>query len=155
MRDIHFRLATTADLDLLVDFMQQFYAIDQYPFDESLARAALQTLIEEPSLGRLWMIHTDEAIGYIALTFGYSLEFHGRDAVIDELFLTASHRHQGIGTETLRFVTEQCRHLGLHALHLEVEHTNEAGFALYRKMGFEPHDQRYLMTRWIEQESRA
>jgi GNAT superfamily N-acetyltransferase len=150
MSETHFRLANTADLDLLVGFMQQFYALDQYPFDELIAREALKTLLEESSLGRLWIISQEEAIGYIALTFGYSLEFHGRDAMIDELFLMAPYRNQGIGTKTLQFVCEQCRHLGIHALHLEVEHTNEVGFTLYQKMGFEPHEQRYLMTRWIE-----
>jgi GNAT superfamily N-acetyltransferase len=150
MLEVHFRLAHTTDIDLLTQFMRQFYAIDQYPFDEQIAREALKTLIEEPSLGRLWIISAEEAIGYIALTFGYSLEFHGRDAIVDELFLTESYRNQGIGTKTLQFVCEQCRHLGIHALHLEVEHTNEAGLILYRKMGFEPHEQRYLMTRWIE-----
>jgi GNAT superfamily N-acetyltransferase len=150
MGEIHFRLATIADLDVLVSFMQQFYALDQYPFDELIARSALTMLIEESSLGRLWIISNEEAIGYIAVTFGYSLEFHGRDAMIDELFLAAPHRHQGIGTKTLQFVAQQCRHLGIHALHLEVEHTNEAGLRLYRHLGFEPHEQRYLMTKWIE-----
>jgi GNAT superfamily N-acetyltransferase len=151
MLDVQFRLANTADINLLLNFMQQFYAIDQYAFDEQIARAVLKTLIEDPSLGRLWVISKNaEAIGYIAVTFGYSLEFHGRDAMIDEMFLTATHRNQGIGTKTLQFVFEQCRHLGIHALHLEVEHTNEAGQALYRKMGFDPHDQRYLMTKRIE-----
>lgn len=141
----------TTDIDLLTEFMQQFYAIDQYPFDEQTARQVLKTLIEDPSLGRLWRICLEDAIGYIALTFGYSLEFHGRDATVDELYLTEPYRNQGIGTQTLQFVCEQCRHLGIHALHLEVEHTNEAGLALYRKMGFEPHAQRYLMTRRVEQ----
>ncbi len=27
-----FRLATTADIDLLIEFMRQFYAVDQYSF---------------------------------------------------------------------------------------------------------------------------
>jgi GNAT superfamily N-acetyltransferase len=150
MVEIHFRLATTADIDVLVGFMRQFYALDQYSFDELIARSALKMLIEESSLGRLWIISKQEAIGYIAVTFGYSLEFHGRDAMVDELFLTAPHRNQGIGTKTLQFVVEQCRYLGIHALHLEVEHTNEAGLTFYRNMGFEPHEHRYLMTRWIE-----
>lgn len=149
MLEVNFRLAHTTDIDLLTDFMQQFYTIDQYHFDEQIAREVLKTLIEDPSLGRLWIISTEEAIGYIALTFGYSLEFHGRDAVVDELFLTAPYRHQGIGTQTLQFVYEQCPHLGVHALHLEVEHTNEAGLALYRKMGFQSHEHRYYMTRRI------
>jgi GNAT superfamily N-acetyltransferase len=151
MLEVHFRPAHTTDIDLLTEFMRQFYAIDQYHFDEQIARKVLTTLIEEPSLGKLWLISTEEAIGYIALTFGYSLEFHGRDAIVDELFLTEPYRNQGIGTQTLQFVYEQCLHLGIHALHLEVEHTNEAGLALYRKMGFESHEQRYLMTRRIEQ----
>lgn len=150
MSEIHFRPATTADLDILIDFMQQFYAIDQYAFDELIARSALRTLIEDPSLGRVWVISKQEAIGYVVVTFGYSLEFHGRNAMVDELFLTAPHRNQGIGTQTLQFVVEQCRLLGIRALHLEVEHTNEAGLILYRNMGFKPHEHRYLMTRWIE-----
>jgi ribosomal protein S18 acetylase RimI-like enzyme len=149
MLEIRFRLANIADLDLLTEFMQQFYAIDQYHFDEQAARQTLKMLIEEQSLGRLWIISTTEIIGYVALTFGYSLEFHGRDANIDELFLIEAYRHQGIGTKTLQFVCEQCHQQGIHALHLEVEHTNEAGLRLYRKMGFEAHEQRYLMTRWI------
>lgn len=150
MSEIHFRSATTADLDILLDFMQQFYAIDQYTFDEQIARSALGTLIEDPSLGRVWVISKQEAIGYVVITFGYSLEFHGRDAMVDELFLTAPYRSQGIGTQTLEFVIEQCPHLGIHALHLEVEHTNEAGLTLYRNIGFRPHEHRYLMTRWVE-----
>ena len=151
MLKVHFRLAHTTDIDLLTEFMQQFYAIDQYHFDEHTAREVLKTLIEEPSLGRLWLISTEEAIGYLALTFGYSLEFHGRDAIIDELFLTEPYRNQGIGTQTLQFVYQQCHSMGIHALHLEVEHTNEAGLALYHKMGFEVHKHRYFMTRCIEQ----
>src|SRR4051794_2564048 len=150
MGEIQYRLANTTDIDLLLGFMQQFYALDQYPFEELIAREALRTLIEEASLGKIWIISKEAAIGYIALTFGYSLEFHGRDATVDELFLTKPHRNQGIGEQTLQFIFEQCRQLGLHALHLEVEHTNEAGLMLYRKMGFEPHEQRYFMSKWIE-----
>jgi len=147
--EIQFRLANFADINTLVEFMRQFYSIDQYPLDEQVARTALEKIVGDPSLGRVWLInHEHEAIGYIAVTFGYSLEYHGRDAFIDELFVTASYRNQGIGTKAIQFVLEVCPELGIHALHLEVERTNTAGQALYRKFGFEDHD-RFLMTRWI------
>lgn len=149
--EIYFRPARTDNLDTLLDMMRQFYAIDQYAFDETLAREALKTLIDTPSLGRLWLIESPETAGYLAVTFGYSLEFHGRDASIDELFLTAPYRRQGIGTRALQFAIEQCRRLGIHALHLEVEHTNTAARALYQHIGFEPHQHRYLMTKQISQ----
>jgi hypothetical protein len=37
-----FRLATATDTDLLIEFMRQFYAIDQSPFEEHAARTALE-----------------------------------------------------------------------------------------------------------------
>jgi ribosomal protein S18 acetylase RimI-like enzyme len=145
-----FRLANETDIDLLIAFMRQFYAIDNYLFDDAAARAALTRLVLDSSLGRVWLIYReDEAIGYIALTFGYSLEFHGRDAFIDELFVLADQRQQGIGTKAMQFVIDACPDLGIHALHLEVEHTNIPGQKLYQKFGFEDHS-RFLMTLWLE-----
>jgi hypothetical protein len=41
MSEIYSRLASNTDLTLLLTFMQQFYAIDQYDFDEDIARATL------------------------------------------------------------------------------------------------------------------
>ena len=144
-----FRQANSAVIDTLMEFMRQFYAIDQYPLDVQAARTTLEKIVGDPSLGRLWLInHEDEAIGYLVVTFGYSLEYHGRDAFIDELFVAASYRNRGVGTKAIEFVLEMCPELGIHALHLEVERTNTAGQALYRKFGFEDHG-RYLMTRWI------
>ena len=146
--DISFRLAKNADLQLILSMMRQFYAIDDYEFDEPGAHAALKMLVEDSSLGRVWVIYTaTEIVGYIALTFGYSLEYRGRDAWIDELFLLEAYRGQGLGTKTLAFVLEQCHPLNIQALHLEVEQTNAAGQALYRKMGFASHEQRQFMTR--------
>ena len=145
-----FRLASSADIERLVDFMRQFYAIDDYSFDEPIARRVLHQIVEDTSLGRIWLIyHEETAIGYIVLTFGFSLEYHGRDAFIDELFLLGAYRGQGIGSKIMQFVLDACPALGIHALHLEVEPENHAGLRLYRKHGFERHD-RHLMTRWID-----
>ncbi len=145
-----FRLATLDDIDTLMVFVRDFYALDQYPFDEQITRRTLEKMIQDDSLGRIWLIcEANTAIGYVALTFGYSIEYHGRDAFIDELFIQAEQRKRGIGTKTIQFVLAACREFGVHALHLEVERGNSAGQALYRKAGFEDHD-RYLLTRWIE-----
>jgi ribosomal protein S18 acetylase RimI-like enzyme len=147
--ELNYRILNKSDIDLLLDFMRQFYAIDEYPFHQRIARAAVEKMVSDPSLGRIWLIDRDsEPIGYLVLTFSYSLEFHGRDAFIDELFILAEYRNQGIGKRVMEFVLDACRELGITALHLEVERGNSAGQALYRKFGFKDHD-RYLMTRWI------
>ena len=97
----------------------------------------------------MWLIKAgDEAIGYVALTLGYSLEYHGRDAFIDEIYIRESHRGKGAGARPIKFVEAACRSLEVQALHLEVERANIKARAFYHKVGFEDHD-RYLLTKWI------
>jgi diamine N-acetyltransferase len=147
--ELKFRLATDEDINTLLEFMRQFYLIDDYAFDKTLAQRALQGIVNDATQGRVWLImRHDEAIGYIAITFGYSLEYHGRDAFIDELFIRADQRQQGVGTKVMQFVVEECSQLGVHALHLEVERENSVGQRLYHNFGFEDHD-RHMLTKRI------
>ena len=147
--DATFRLAGEPDLETLIGFMRQFYAIDAYPFDEQAARRALREFLAEPLFGRAWVIEVGAVpVGYLVLTLGYSLEFHGRDAFIDELFVEPSYRHQGIGKQAMLFAETACCELGVHALHLEVKRHNAAAQRLYRQSGFEDHD-RFLFSKWL------
>ncbi|MEW6495884.1 MAG: GNAT family N-acetyltransferase [Cyanobacteriota bacterium] len=149
--DITFKVADTSDTEILVEFIREFHEIEHLPFDSSTIRRLLASFLNDDSLGRVWLIQASgEAIGYIILTFGYSFEFLGRDAFIDELYIRESHRGQGAGTTALQFVEEVCPSLGVQALHLEVDRINTNAQYLYRKMGFADHD-RYLMTKWLSQ----
>lgn len=142
-------MAARADVDLLVRFMREFYEYDHLPFDESAASQAMEKILQDHSLGRVWLIQDGEqAIGYVVLTLGYSLEYHGRDAFVDEIYIRASHRGKGIGTQIIQFVEEACRNLEVRALHLEVGRANTKAQAFYHKIGFEDHD-RYLLTKQI------
>lgn len=144
-----FTVATHSDIPLLLQFMREYYEFDHLGFDEDIARTALGRMVDDNALGCVWLIHyADEAIGYVVLTLGYSLEYGGRDAFIDEVYIRASHRGQGIGSAALAFAEEQCRLLGVRALHLEVERANTNAYGVYRKFGFVDHD-RYMMTKLI------
>lgn len=148
--NITFKIADFSDTETLVTFIREFHEIEHLPFDSSTIRRLLETFLKDDSLGRIWLIQAnDEAIGYLILTFGYSLEFLGRDAFIDELYIRESYRGQGAGTKALQFVAEVCPSLGVQALHLEVDQINTKAQDLYRKMGFADHD-RYLMTKWLQ-----
>jgi ribosomal protein S18 acetylase RimI-like enzyme len=144
-----FKIAECADIETLLEFIREYYEFDYLLFDEQVARAALTKFVGDESLGRVWLIsYEDEAIGYLILTLGYSLEYGGRDAFIDEVYIRESHRGRGIGQRALTFAEEVCRSLGVRALHLEVERANTNAHGLYRKAGFVDHD-RYLMTKRI------
>ena len=82
-----FRVAETSDGELLLDFMQAYYALDGFGYDRKKARAALIPLLENPNFGRAWLVLDGETpVGYAVLCFGYSLEWLGRDAFVDEPF---------------------------------------------------------------------
>jgi len=140
------RRADLSHSDLLLAFMREYYAFDHLEFNEPRARAALEQLLADDTLGHVWMIlDGQDPVGYIVLAFGFSLEFQGRDAFVDEFYIRAAHRGHGLGTEALRSVADTCVGLDIRALHLEVERANQDAQALYRKFGFADHD-RYLMT---------
>lgn len=144
-----FRLATESDVGAILEMMRRYYTEDGYPFAEAEARDAVLNLIREEHLGRLWVAHeADCVVGYLAVTLGFSLEYRGRDAFIDELFIAEEYRGRGLGSEALAVAEAYCHALGVKALHLEVERHRAAAQALYRRVGFVPHD-RHLMTKWL------
>lgn len=147
--NITFKSTDATDSDVLIELMREFYQVEHLRFDEQVAQGALQKILSDASLGRVWLMqHEKTAIGYVVLTFGFSLEFKGRDAFVDELYVRADYRGRGAGTTTLKFVEDACPALGVQAIHLEVDRTNTKAQALYRKFGFSDHD-RYLMTKSI------
>lgn len=147
--NVTFKAAGESDIEHLLNFVRDFHTYGRLPFDYQIARSALEKLVSDDSLGYAWMIYCDEvAVGYAILTLGYSLEYHGRDAFVDELYVKESHRRRGIGTRTLQFLTDTCRSIGVNVVHLEVDRDDTAAQAFYRNASFEDHD-RYLMTKWV------
>jgi ribosomal protein S18 acetylase RimI-like enzyme len=143
-----FRPARTSDVEIVIGFMRAFYAHAAYPFDEGEARAALLGVLGEDSPhGRVWLVEADgRAMGYVAVMLGYSLEYRGRDAFVDELWIEAQWRGRGLGAAALAHAESACRALGVRALHLEVERDNDTGKRLYRRAGYAD-DGRILMTK--------
>jgi len=141
-----YRAATTADLDAIVPMMRTYYAEDGYSFDDVDARATLAALLADPRAGQLFVADINGVVaGYLAVTLGYSLEYGGRDAFIDEVFVDERFRRRGLGSEAVDLALSWCRDNGVKALHLEVESHRPAARRLYEQKGFELHD-RALMS---------
>ena len=121
-------------------------------FDGPAARASFRKLLSLPAFGRTWLLcQENKAVGYIVLTIGFSFEFHGHDAFIDELYVDAAYRRRGFGRHAVSFLEEKAREMGVNAIHLEVDRGNDPASELYRRAGYEDHD-RFLMTKWLNRE---
>jgi len=86
-------------------------------------------------------------IGYIVITFGWSVEFGGLDGIVDELYIRPGVRGRGIASEALNALPRALAGAGLRAVHLEVEKDNAAAIKLYRRAGFTPRDTYMFMTK--------
>lgn len=130
--------AMPGDAESLLGLMREYYAYDSLAFDPGRARAALLELLRNSQYGRAWLVVLpgNELAGYIVLTFGYSLEYHGRDAFVDEFYLREPCRRRGIGSATLAFAVQYCARHDIRALYLAVERHNAAARAFYETQGF-------------------
>ena len=145
-----FREADASHLPILLGMMRRLAEHPPaIPFDDDEVGAALKEFFAHPELGRAWLILAGEHIaGYVILTLGYSFEYRGRDAFIDELYIEPEFRRQRLGARAIEFVEGRGRALGVNALHLEVDRENEVAQELYKKVGYSDHG-RYLMTKWL------
>ncbi|MBT28377.1 MAG: GNAT family N-acetyltransferase [Thalassobius sp.] len=147
--ETQFKLATEEDIQIVMEMMKDFNAIYQYPFDAELGSINLKKLMSNQEFGRFWIIYSGDLVaGYVALTFGFSFEYKGRDAFIDELFLKADFRDKGIGRQTMEFLEKQAIELGLGAIHMEVERQNDKAIRLYTKQGYGDFDRNMLTKKF-------
>jgi ribosomal protein S18 acetylase RimI-like enzyme len=144
-----FQLLSDHEIPTLLEMMREFYSQQEMRFDEPAASLAIDNVLKNPNLGQIYLIFRGaELAGYFALTFCFSLEFHGRFALFDELYLREQYRRQKLGKAVVAFAEELCRKAGIKAMRLEVGRENQGAQSLYLAAGF-MEDARNLMTKWL------
>ena len=140
-----FKPLEIADISIITQMMQDFYAIDNYPMDVEVAKKLFQEFITNEHLGKSWLIYSEnEIVGYIILTFIFSFEYGGKIAFVDELFIKETARGKGIGKEAIQFIQREVPKLSLKLLYLEVEPHNENAQKLYLAHDFVIHNRKLM-----------
>ena len=124
---------------------RELLSIGQYPFVHRGGAGDSSTHYRLVTRGsdHLRAVRTSRA--YLAVSFGYSLEFGGRDAFRRELYVNDSARGQGRQSGASRRGAA-LSHRRNPRPHLEVERTNQTAKDLYEQSGFREHT-RHLMTK--------
>lgn len=143
------RPAREADLPSILTMMADFNAIESIAFDRASFAPRLRELVDSPALGGVLVFTVDgAAAGYAIVTWGWDLEFGGRDAFLTEIYVAAEWRRQGVGRQGLAAAQAFARAGGAHALHLLVRHDNAPARALYDAEGFAAQP-RAIMTKLL------
>ena len=118
--------------------MEEMYAELGTPMDRDDARRGFADLIADPRLGRAYLLMSGDAVaGYVVFTLGFTLQFGGRDAFIDDLYIRPAFRDRGLGAAALQRLREEAEAMDVRAIHLLVARTNPRAEALYRRSGFQ------------------
>lgn len=146
MHDLRLALATPADAPLLEPMLIDFKSNDPVPRTER-ELVAFRSLLEDRTAGDVFRIEAgDRTIGYAILCWGYSVEYGGRNAFLDEFYVVPELRGRGLGLHVLGLLDDEARQRGLVALHLEVLAHEARNSRLYARAGFTDRGSR-LMTR--------
>jgi GNAT superfamily N-acetyltransferase len=141
MINIDIKPASVHDLDLVLPFVAEFHQAEGLTLSDSQRETSVKTLLTNQELGGIWLIdYQNQPVGYIAICFGYSIEFTGRDAFIDEFYIRPAYRGLGLGKQTLERIKAYVKDLGIRALHLEVLKSNLNAYRIYTNSGFTARD---------------
>ncbi len=143
---IKFQHLTTSNIEIIVNMMQDFYAIDNYPIDSEVTKILFQEFIANKNLGKAFLIcHSDEGriseiVGYAIITYIFSFEYQGKMAFFEELYIKDAFRGQGIGQEVIEFVKDFAKSQNVKMMYLEVENNNQKAQKLYLANDFVIHN---------------
>lgn len=122
----------------LLALIEAYCAADEHDYDAASARAALDPLLADDSLGQVWMLGGEPAIGYAVITWGHSIESGGREALLDEIFVNET--GNGIGGAAMPEILAAARAAGARRIFLETESRNVDARRFYERHGFVTED---------------
>ena len=141
--------ALSEHTETLLASVRAYYAFDGIRFEAERARGAIQQLLEAPALGEAWLIRDGaEFVGHFVLSFGFDIEFGGRQATLTELYLDEHARGRGFGSAALGFVQERLTTLGIRTLELQAEDDNLEAQRFYQRAGFVAETRIAFTKRW-------
>ena len=140
-------LASEDDLVRLIPMVSAYHAFEDIEQSDDDRRAALAPLLAGSPHGAIWLIGPRRApVGYIAVSFGWSIELGGMDGFLDEFFIREGVRGRGVGSEALAALIPQLAQAGMVGLSLEVAPDNARALKLYERRGFCLRDGLHQMT---------
>lgn len=145
--DVRLEMVSENHLEELLPLVRAYHEFEKIHISDLEREKAVRCLVSDRALGGIWYVYTDREIaGYIALCVGFSIEFSGFDAFIDEFYIRPEYRGKGIGTKVLELAKAEAKKIGIRALHLEVARTNVTAQNIYSRANFKAREKYVLMS---------
>ena len=134
--NVQVRVATSADLDLIVPLFDAYRRFYRQPSDLPNARSFLQERLDRLESTILVALDQSEAIGFTQLYPSFSSVSMARIFILNDLFVSPEARGKGVGSALLAAAAEFGRQAGAVRLVLGTETTNTVAQSVYERMGW-------------------
>lgn len=149
-------LARPDDLTALLPMAAALHADRGAPDDPAHLTAALAPLLDGAPHGAVWLVGPRRApVGFVTVSFGWSLDFGGMIATVEGIFVRPTVRGRGIASEALNLLAGRLREAGVHAILAETDAdagtdaggTPPPAARLWARSGFQRRPARQRMVR--------
>ena len=114
---MHIEKAQLTDIETLAELIMAFNAEEGIHNSLVDVMYALIDSFKHPTLVSSYLAyHEQQLIGYFHLTYTYSFEYLGVQAILDELFLQPAFRAQGLATQLLNLAAQEAKQNGANHL---------------------------------------
>jgi GNAT superfamily N-acetyltransferase len=111
-------------------------------------RRAIELFWRRPELGFVWLAYViQEPVAVCVISYRISTSTGGVVAKLDDLYVTAHRRRQGIATQMLKDLIKELRRRRIRRIDTAVYRDNRSGSVFYKKLGFKSlHEQRLALV---------
>lgn len=130
--------ATAADLDALADLLAELFTLESdFTPDRAKQLAALQAIVDNPALGRLFVLKVNgQVAGMANALITVSTAEGGRVLLLEDVIVKAAYRGRGLGRCLIEHVLAWAAAEGLTRATLLADRCNAAAFGFYQRLGF-------------------
>ncbi len=131
--------ATSADLPAMADLLGELFRLESdFEPDRAKQLAGLQLILDQPGLGRLFVLRVDGAVAGMANALvTVSTAEGGRVLLLEDVIVRAGLRGAGWGRRLVGQVLEWARSEDMTRVTLLADRTNASALAFYERLGFQ------------------
>ncbi|MBI5007999.1 MAG: GNAT family N-acetyltransferase [Nitrosomonadales bacterium] len=135
---IEIAFATEKDLPQLVELLAELFTLESdFTPDPAKQLRGLLTILDEPELGRLFVVRVDgKVVGMANALITISTAEGGRALLLEDVVIHRDHRGGGLGKKLVEHVLHWAKLRGIVRVTLLADRNNQPALDFYHKLGF-------------------
>jgi len=131
--------ATSTDLPAMADLLHELFTLESdFQPERKRQLAGLQTILDTPALGRLFVLRVDgKVVGMANALITVSTALGTPVVLLEDVIVNKGQRGNGLGRRLVEHVFDWAKAQGMGRVTLLADEDNTPALAFYARLGFE------------------